>query len=563
MRKFQVRDYQLSRITNIEENWAQYFRQLLEMATGTGKTSVAAEIFRREVGMGHRVLFLANRDKLVRQSAKRIHDEIGVECDIEMAGETASPYAQVVVASVPTLSRIGRLTSFAPDHFSLIVADESHHAGAVSWLRILNYFHFGAESLQDGWVAPVRGTYQPKCRILGITATPHPELGEVFDRFVEPAYTLINAVDDGWLVPIISKSVPLKIDIRALRAGRTVNGSDFKPEEISAKLIPVIDALAAQIKLLASDRKTIAFTPSVDCARRLAEAVTNLGMRGIFVSGECLDVDEKTQAYVDAGPGTVLCNCALFCEGADFPDTSCVLIARATKSKPFYRQMCGRGTRVLKGVVDGLETPEERRAAIAASAKPDLLILDPLWIHEKIDLCEIVDLYTDKPGARERLRAGADPIKAAKEAERDFYAALAKEARKHDRKQPRTINPLSWAVSVGDDVIANYIPETDADAKPASREELDVLLKNGLDSSQIKTSGQAQKLIHRLRERDRMGLASPKQVQQLTLRFHWPEDKAVLFTKGKAGLHIAKQIEYKRYNQTAPKSVAPLVEDWS
>ncbi len=550
---FRIRDYQLSRIENIEQHWSQYFRQLLEMATGTGKTSVAAEIFRREVGMGHRVLFLANRDKLVRQSAKRIQDEIGLECDIEMAGESASPYAKIVVASVPTLSRVNRLTSFSPDHFSLIVADESHHAGATSWLRILNYFHFGAESLQDGWVAPKRGDYQPKCRILGITATPHPELGEVFDRFVEPAYTLINAVEDGWLVPITSTSIPLKIDIRALRLGRTVNGSDFKPEEISAKLIPVIDALAAQLKSLAGDRKTIAFTPSVDCARRLAEAVTKLGMNGIFVSGECLDVDEKTQAYVDAGPGTVLCNCALFCEGADFPDTSCVLIARATKSKPFYRQMCGRGTRVLKGVVDGLETPEERRAAIAASAKPDLLILDPLWIHEKIDLCEIVDLYTDKPGAKLKMKSVVDPIKAAKEADRDFYAELAKEARKHDFKQPRTINPLAWATGVGDEKISSYRPESDADIKPATRDELDLILKNGLDSSAIKTSGQAQMVIGQLIKRERLGLASPLQLRQLTLRLHWPEEKAALIRKGQAGLFIAKGIHYR-----VPKAEVPI-----
>lgn len=540
---FQARDYQLAKIANIEEHWVGGFsRQLLEMATGTGKTSVAAILFKKAVAAGQRCLFLANRDKLVRQSAKRVREETGLEVEIEMAADRASPYAPVVVASVQTLGRLNRLTSFADTHFDLIVADESHHATAASWLKVLNYFHFGAESLAPEWKAPVRGTYRPKARVLGITATPNEELGAFFDYFVEPAYSLIAAVEDGWLVPPVTKSIPLKIDLRALRMGRTVNGSDFKPEDLSAKLVPVIDALAKQLAIMARDRKTIAFTPSVECARLLAEAVSQYeGMRGIFVSGECLDVDEKTEDYVRAGKGTVLANCALYTEGADFPDTDCIVVARATRSKAFYRQMCGRGTRTLPGTVDGLDTPEARRNAIAASAKPNLLILDPLWIHERIDLCEAFDLLTDKPEVKERMKKiPGDMLLVAREAERDFLAALAKEARKHEKKQPRTIDPLAWAVSVGDAVLASYKPETSADAAPATKGELDFILGQGISTELIKCSGLAQKVIARIVDREKMGLCTPKQMTFLK-RLGIAEETASLMKKNQAGAIIGRE----------------------
>lgn len=47
----------------------------------------------------------------------------------------------------------------------------------------------------------------------------------------------------------------------------------------------------------------------------------------------------------------------------------------------------GRGTRVLPGVVNDAMTADERRAAIAASAKPDCLVLDLVDITRDNDLC--------------------------------------------------------------------------------------------------------------------------------------------------------------------------------
>jgi superfamily II DNA or RNA helicase len=434
-----------------------------------------------------------------------------------MAGDHASPFAPIVVASVATLCRDARLTGFADNHFSLVVTDEAHHSCCNSYEKVISYFHFGAESLAEGWVEPLPGTdFKTKARVLGVTATPEingaRHLSEAFER-IAFQYQLLQAVQDGWLVPPVTKNIPLKIDLRGLRPGRTPNGSDFKADDLSEKMVPILESLATQIAELARDRKTMAFTPSVECARILAEAITRNGLNGIFVSGECLDVNEKTEAYRQAGKGTVLCNCALYVEGADFPDTDCVVVARATKSTGFYRQMVGRGTRTLPGIVNGLQTPRERRAAIAASAKPNLLILDPLWISDRIDLCDAYDLFTSKPEVKKMMKEKGEPTaENAKEAERDFIKALEREARKHARKKARTIDPLAWAVSLGDAALASYTPEAGWESAPPSVGQVDFLRKQGMDVSQIKYKGLASKIIGRIMTRIGLKLATPHQL---------------------------------------------------
>lgn len=555
-----LRDYQIAAVTKVREGWATYSRQLLDMATGSGKTTIFSAIAAEQWESGRRTLILENRDALVRQTAKRIKDETGLDADIEMAGEHASPFAPVVVASVPTLCRENRLTGFSDEHFGLLVQDEAHHSLAASFQKVVNYFHYGATSLIENWTPPVDGSYTPKAKLLGVTATPElansRSLGETYQA-VAFQYQLIEAVRDGWLVPVLTQNIPLKIDIRGLRPGRTPNGSDLKAEEIAERLVPVLEALAKQICAICADRKTIAFVPSVECARILAAAIDRNGLRGIFVSGQCLDVDEKTEEYRGAGPGTVLCNCALYVEGADFPDTSCVVVSRATKSTGFFRQMIGRGTRVLPGTVDGLATAEERRAAIAASLKPDLLILDPLWVSDRIDLCDAYDLFTDKPEIKERMKAaGAPSEESAREAERDFIKALEKEAKKHARKAARVINPLDWAISLGDAKLASWVPQSPWESNPMTPGQKAFLEKQHVDTSKIQFKGLAQKVIGILLTRMKLNLATPLQLDFMH-KLGVDDLRASKLTQAEARAVIDRTLAEKRATAPSPGAASP------
>lgn len=57
--------------------------------------------------------------------------------------------------------------------------------------------------------------------------------------------------------------------------------------------------------------------------------------------------------------------------------------------------MKGRGSRPLRGLVDGLETAEERLAAIAASDKPNCMIVDLVGITGLGGSRTCIDIYSD------------------------------------------------------------------------------------------------------------------------------------------------------------------------
>ncbi len=560
--QFRLRLYQKEWADKTDADRAAGFtRLLLDASGGLGKSTFFAYVAKQEwERYGKRTLVLANRDRLVRQSAKRMREETGLEVDIEMAEMRASPFAHIVMASIPSLAKISRLTGFDPSHFSVVVADEAHHSLSPTSQRILNYFHYGAESLEENWVRPKDGEYIPRATIIGTTATPPAEgkknhLGKFFQKYID-RFSYIKAVEQGWLVKPVLKTIPVKIDTTKFRIGKGPAGRDFNAEDVSAAMIPLIEKLADQIVEHASDRKTMCFLPSVECARLMADAISRRGLDSIFVSGECKDADEKGTRFDEAPTGTVLCLCSLWVEGIDFISCNAIAWFRVTISEEWYKQGIFRGTRTLKGIVDDDMTAPERRAAIAASAKPDLLILDPTYTFERIDICSAYDLYTDEPEIKKRMQAmpNLDLGEAAMIAERDFLASLKKALRKQERRESRTINPLAFAVSLGDPVLASYQPESDRDALPPTPGQVDFLRKQHIDTDKIKYRGLATKLIGRILTRLKMGLATPGQLDFLH-NLGVSDEQAALLTQGEASATIDR---IKSGKQTpAPQSPPP------
>jgi len=514
--KIQLRGPQPGWVDAIEADLKTHTRLLAVAPGGIGKSTVFAFLAARMWARGIRTLVLENRDRLTRQTAKRLADETGLQVEIEMGDEHASPFAPIVVACVQSLGRTNRLTGFADDHFGMVVADECHLSLANQWQRILNYFHYGASSLEEEWSAPPDGTYQPKASVVGFTASPdigdRKNLGQFYQkRSVD--YTYLEAVEDGWLVGIRQTSIPVKIDLKKYKARSTPTGMDFSTNDLSAAMVPIIEELAEQHAKHARDKKSIAFLPSVECARMMTDALIRRGIKSMFVSGECFDGDEKTEDFVRSGPGTTLCNAMIYTYGVDFPDVNCIGWYRATVSKAFYIQGIYRGTRVLPGTIDGLLTAEARREAIARSAKDILTILDPLFVSDRIDLIEPYDLFTDKPEVKKQMKEkGELNPESAREGERDFIKALEKAAKKNAHKAARTIDPVAFALNIGDSALAHYEPQTDREAAPMTVGQREYLQRNRIDISKVTCHGHAQKLIGRHLQRLQLKLATAEQL---------------------------------------------------
>ncbi|MBT5631630.1 MAG: DEAD/DEAH box helicase family protein, partial [Nitrospina sp.] len=82
-----LRDYQLETISQIDSSLAgkRAKKVLVVLPTGSGKTVIAAEIIRRAVDDGKRVIFLAHRRELVLQCADKL-GRFGIDHGILMAG---------------------------------------------------------------------------------------------------------------------------------------------------------------------------------------------------------------------------------------------------------------------------------------------------------------------------------------------------------------------------------------------------------------------------------------------------------------------------------------------
>lgn len=517
--RFALRGRQQEFLDTLDAELPLHGRCLFVAPGGIGKSTIFAALAARFHERGQKTLILINRESLTHQSAGRISKETGIEADIEMAAEHASPYAPIVVASVQTLGRLNRLTSFPDSHFGLLVSDEAHFSMAEGWMRIMRYFHFGAASLDENWIEPEPGTYNPKALVAGFTATP--DIGErrslgQFYQHLSVNYSYLEAVQDGWLVGPTQASIPVRVDLRKYKARSTPTGMDYATADLAEAMEPIIEELAEQCVKLASSRKAMHFLPSVECARMMSEALNRRGLPSVFVSGECVDGDEKTDWFRAQGKGTSLCNAQIYGFGIDFPDVDCIGWFRATLSRAFYIQGVYRASRVLPGVIDGLDTAEARLEAIAASPKPDYLIIDPLFVHDRIELCDAYDLFTDKPEVKAKMKeVGELSAEAAKRGERDFLKALEKEARKHARKAARVINPLEWALLLGDEKLASYKPEKAWEMAPPTEQQLGFLRRQQFDVSKVTSKGMANKVITILLARRQAKLATAFQLNFL------------------------------------------------
>jgi superfamily II DNA or RNA helicase len=382
-----LRNYQKNAADAVFREWESNRSTLAVMPTGCGKTVMAAEIVKR-IFPG-RVLFLAHREELIFQAREKITRYTGLNCGIEMAGYKVDEHSNlwymkdpVIVSSIQTQNAggagDGRMSKFNPEEFSVAIVDEAHHATASSYVRVLDYYKSNS-----------------KLKILGITATPdradEEALGKIYDT-VAYDYEISDAINDGWLVPITQRMVQVsELDFSQIRTtAGDLNSGDLAAVMEQEKMLHGIASPAIDI---VGSRRALLFASSVKHAEMLAEIFNR--HRPDMATWICAktpkDSRRKILTEYAAGKIQVVCNCGVLTEGFDDPGVEVIIMGRPTKSRSLYSQMCGRSTRPLPGIVDGLDSPDDRREAIAASTKP---------------YCEIVD-FTGNAG-RHKLMCSAD-----------------------------------------------------------------------------------------------------------------------------------------------------------
>lgn len=327
---YALRDYQLKSLDDVGRAFDQGIKRvILVLATGAGKTVVAAEKIRRFVANYKSVLFLVHRRKLVSQCSKKLV-EFGIDHGIIMAGVPKSFTPDVQVASIQTLISRLKNPKYPKSIFNLIIIDEAHHAVAKSYTDVLDHF--------------------PGANILGLSATPARTdgvgLGELFNVIVEGP-TIGELTEQGHLVPV-EYYAPTTPDLTGIK---TIAG-DYAKDQLAERMDKpkLIGDVVENWARICPDRATIVFASSVPHSIHIRDAFRDAGVNAEHIDGETPEADrDRIIAEVESGVVRVLTNCMVFTEGTDIPILSCAILVNPSKSIVKYLQTAGRVLRPYPG----------------------------------------------------------------------------------------------------------------------------------------------------------------------------------------------------------------------
>lgn len=400
-------------------------RLLVKKPTGTGKTvwfadlpNVLEDWLAQFPENERRMLVLAHREELLDQAADKIHKQNPkMIITIEQGERRASRYSDVVIASVQTLQarnykRLRQLLFSMK--FRIVVVDEAHHSAAGTYRNILALLGFlpmikqadgGIEVADFDDVTEMEKALQgwdkiaPKDRLLvGVTATPNRTdaigLGCVYQT-IAYSYDLKQAIDDGWLVPILPQVIETTTSLDNVR----MQAGDFNQKQLAEAVNTEKRNLAALAgwREYADGIPTIGFSVDVAHAHALADLFRSDHIRAQAISGETPKDDRRLylRQYQDRQIDVIF-NCMVLTEGTDLPLTGCILHAKPTSSATLYEQMTGRGLRLHPGkkecvVIDVVDVAKRHSLQVAGV----LYGLPPSLLAKGKNLKEIADDYDD------------------------------------------------------------------------------------------------------------------------------------------------------------------------
>lgn len=237
----------------------------------------------------------------------------------------------------------------------------------------------------------------PNVRVVGFTGTPfRTGTGYVYrlnedgspvpdTQTVDPFYTNLihrtstkDLLDLGYLTPMVIGTVGadgyetsvIKVDSKG-RPNPAQVAQTFVGR--GRKTAAIVEDIVRQAHNRA---QVMVFAASEDHCREVLESMP-LGYAAIVANG--MPDNEGTIRRFKKGDIKCIINVNMLTVGADFPKVDVIALLRKTDSARLLQQILGRGIRLHPDVsmlVNSLDTPEERKAAIANGPKPNCLLLD-------------------------------------------------------------------------------------------------------------------------------------------------------------------------------------------
>lgn len=372
-------------------------RALVSIATGGGKTYLAALLLRRfaDAGQLRKALFICDRTELRENGAKAMRLAFGSDA-AEVKEGNPQKNARVLIATYHTLgidtdeSDPSFLLSHYPEnYFSHIIIDECHRSAWGKWSEVLKR---NPDAVQIGLTATPRSIKVPKGATAEELANDERMLVDNIRHFGEPVYEydLAQAMEDGYLAACeIRKRDILLEDMEEAEhhtgisssqlqdkklsdpiTGRTINVQELE-KKYNATPFDALLRLPDRVNALASDlfehllthggpeQKTVIFCAGDSHADEVANAMNNLYAAWCQKSGKtrvepyafkCTGASNGNDLLPDfRGARThhfIATTVDLLSTGVDVPCIRNIVFARYLRSPILFYQMLGRGTRI-------------------------------------------------------------------------------------------------------------------------------------------------------------------------------------------------------------------------
>ena len=425
-----LRDCQTEAIENLEKSFADSKpKALIQMASGGGKTFTAVSFVYRLIkfAKARRVLFLVDRSNLGRQTKNEFQQYVTPDdgrkftelYNIQhLTSNTLDPVSRVCVTTIQRLySMLKGEPEFDPDleeqsvfeifpygdtpkevvfnpqipieTFDFIVTDECHRSIYHLWRQVLEYF--------DAF-------------IIGLTATPSKQTLGFFDQNLVMEYSHERAVADGVNVgydvyriqtEITKKGSKVEAGFfidkrdkltRKTRWEQLDNDLDYAPAQLDRDVVAP-DQIRTIIKTFRDNLSTEIFPGRKEVPKTLifakddshAEDIVHIA-REEFGKGNdfCKKITYKTTgdkpedliaSFRNSYNPRIAVTVDMISTGTDIRPLECLIFMRDVKSRVYFEQMKGRGTRVISLTDFNAVTPD-------ASNKTHFVIIDAVGVCE-------------------------------------------------------------------------------------------------------------------------------------------------------------------------------------
>lgn len=330
-------------------------RALVVMATGLGKTFVAAESIRRiRASKKCQVLICAHTNDLVYQLERAFWPFLKPSETTIIWNAYERPTMEQLENTDFTFACVDSVSAWLQSgnnlpEYGILLVDECHHVGSTMYNRVFDVLRAGKPS----------GSFA-----LGLTATPwRPDEADLVDYFGYPRVSIdmIMGLKNGFLANVDYRMFTDNINWDSLK---NIHGKSFSPKQINRTLFinqwddSVVYMLRDVWKEQANPR-AIVFCGTIEHAIIMRDKINSLGFckaeaiySGASGNGYApLSQYERNRILSDFSDGliNVVCAVDIFNEGIDVPDVNILVFQRVTHSRRIFIQQLGRGLRISEG----------------------------------------------------------------------------------------------------------------------------------------------------------------------------------------------------------------------